>query len=179
MPIGKYTLATEDTAGHITSTYARFQESGQDMDAFPADEVASMAERRQRFRGLGRPVFKKVDPRAANLRSLAVEEGLWTEPVRLYEAIHRAFTARPGKSDIPISDVGVMAAVFVGLGCTPEETTGLAVISTLPGVAVHISEELAAARPLRIVPDHDMAHEVAEDKDFATDLKEAGCPAAR
>jgi hypothetical protein len=134
---------------------------------------------RQRIPGLGHPVFKKVDPRAAIFRSLAVEEGLWTEQVRLYEVIHRAFTARPGKSDIPVDDVGVMAAVLVGLGFTPEETTGLAVISTLPGVVAHISGELAAASPLRIVPDHDVAYEIPGNKDFATDLKEAGWPAAQ
>ena len=174
MAVGKHTLATEDTARFITSTYARFQESGKDMDAFAADEVASLAERRQRIPGLGHPVFKKVDPRAAILRSLAVKEGLWNEPVQLYEAVHRAFTARPGRSDVPINDVGVMAAVLVGLGFSPEETTGLAVISTLPGVVAHISEELAAARPLRIVPEHDVVYTVPDGRDFATDFKAAG-----
>ncbi|MFE9445303.1 hypothetical protein ACFYO2_41565 [Streptomyces sp. NPDC006602] len=92
---------------------------------------------------------------------------------------HRAVTAWPGKSDIPVNDVGVMAAVLVGLGLTPEETTGLAVISTLPGVVAHISEELAAARRPRIVPDHDVAYEIPGNKDSATDLKEAGWPAAQ
>lgn len=146
MAVGKHTLATEDTARYITSAHARFLESGQAMDTFAADEVASMAARGQRVPGLGHPLFKGVDPRAEILRSLAVEEGLWNEPVQLYEEIHRAFTSQPGKSDIPINDAGVMAAVLVGLGFPPEETTGRAVISPLPGVVAH-SEELAAARP--------------------------------
>jgi citrate synthase len=37
--------------------------------AFAADEVASMAERRQRIPGPGPPGLKKVDSRAAILRS--------------------------------------------------------------------------------------------------------------
>jgi citrate synthase len=133
-----------------------------------------MAARRQRIPGLGHPVFKKVDPRGAILRSIAAEERLWDEQAQLYEAIHRAFTARPGKGDIPINDVGVMAAVLVALGFTPEETTGLAVISTLPGVVAHISEELAGGRPLRIIPDEAVAYDVAEGRDFQEDRKEAG-----
>ena len=68
-------------------------------------------------------------------------------------AVHRAFTALPGKADIPINDVGMMAVVLVELGFTPEETTGLAVLSTMPGVIAHISEELRTGRPIRVVPE--------------------------
>jgi citrate synthase len=80
-----------------------------------------MAERRHRVPGLGHSALKKVDPRAAILYSLAAEEGLWTESVRLSEAIHRAFTARRGKCDIPVNDVGFMASLLVGLGQAPPD----------------------------------------------------------
>ena len=40
-------------------------------------------------------------------------------------------------------------------GIQPEETTGLAILSTMPGVIAHISEELRARRPIRTVPDQD------------------------
>jgi len=174
LAVGQHTLATEDTARFIASAYAGYQESGQDMDTFAAALVESMAARRQRIPGLGHPVFKKVDPRGAVLRSIAAEEGLWNEQAQLYEAIHRAFTARPGKGDIPINDVGVMAAVLVALGFTPEETTGLAVISTLPGVVAHISEELTSGKPLRLIPDEMVAYDVAAGRDFQHDWNEAG-----
>ena len=176
MAVGKNTLATEDTARFITTAHARFQESDDDMPAFAAKLVESMAASRQRIPGLGHPVFKKTDPRAAILRRIAAEEGLWNEPAQLYEAIHQAFTSRPGKADIPINDVGVIAAVLVALGFTPEETTGLAVISTLPGVVAHISEEISGGRPIRIVPDATVDYDVAEKKDFRTDWEEAGWP---
>lgn len=174
MAVGKYTLATEDTARFITTTHARYRESGEDLTTFAANLVESMAARKERIPGLGHPVFKKVDPRAAILRETAVREGLWNEPAQLYEAIHQAFTARPGKADICVNDVGTMAAVLVALGFTPEETTGLAVISTLPGVVAHISEELACGKPLRIVPGETVAYDVPTGKDFKADWREAG-----
>ncbi|MGW3953957.1 citryl-CoA lyase [Streptomyces sp. NPDC004752] len=174
LAVGKYTLATEDTARFIATAHADFLESGEDLETFAADLVESMAARKERIPGLGHPVFKKVDPRAAILRETAVREGLWNEPAQLYEAIHRAFTARPGKADIPINDVGAMAAVLVALGFTPEESTGLAVISTLPGVVAHISEELTHGKPIRTVPGETVAYDVTTGKDFKADWKEAG-----
>ena len=91
-----------------------------------------------------RPTPRARSPRPA---------GLWGDRARLYEQVHRAFTALPGKADIPINDVGMMAVVLVELGFTPEEMTGLAVLSTLPGVVAHISEELRSGRPIRVVPE--------------------------
>ena len=174
MAVGKNTLATEDTARFITETHERHVASGDDADAFAEELVEQMSAAKLRIPGLGHPAFKKVDPRAAILKDIAVREGLWTEPAQLYETVHRAFTRRPGKSDIPINDVGVMAAVMVALGFTPEESTGLAIISTLPGVVAHISEELSSGKAIRIVPDETVAYDVAADRNFSLDWKAAG-----
>ncbi|MER8001007.1 citrate/2-methylcitrate synthase [Streptomyces sp. NPDC095613] len=121
MAVGEYTLATEDTARFIADTHDRFLESGEDQEVFAAKLVESMSANKERVLGLGHPVFKKVDPRAAILRETAIREGLWNEPAQACEAVHRAFTARPGKADIPLNEVGTMAAVLVTLGFTPEE----------------------------------------------------------
>lgn len=174
MAVGRNTLATEDCARFITDVHARYIASGEDADTFADKFVESLAASKHRIPGLGHPVFKKVDPRAAILRDVAVREDLWNAPAQLYEAVHRAFTRRPGKADIPINDVGIMAAVMVALGFTPEESTGLAIISTLPGVVAHISEELASGKPIRIVPDETVAYKVADGKDFTHDWREAG-----
>lgn len=179
LAVGEHTLATEDTARFIVATHERFLAAGKDVGDFAAELVDELARARHRIPGLGHPVFKQVDPRGAILRRIAVEEGLWGEACEVYEAVHAAFTARPGKSEIPINDVGVMAAVMVGLGFTPEESTGLAIISTLPGVVAHISEELRSGHRIRIVPDETVHYDVAEDRDFATDWKEAGWPAGQ
>jgi citryl-CoA lyase len=176
LAVGEHTLATEGTAHFILDTHAEYRESGQGLEEFAEQVVERYATARRRIPGLGHPVFTKVDPRGAVLRRVAEEAGLWGEPCRLYEAVHAAFTTRPGRADIPINDVGVMAAVLVGLGFTPEESTGLAIISTLPGVVAHISEELTSGRRIRVVPDETARYDVAEGRDLAADRRAAGWP---
>jgi citrate synthase len=178
LSVGSHTLATEDTARFIISSYEAFSDSGQSMTEFADDLVAGLRARKERLPGIGHPVFKKIDPRAAILRRISVEEGCWPAAAVLYEEIHAAFIRNTGKEDIPINDVGVMAAALVGLGFTPEEGTGLAILSTMPGVIAHISEEFAAQRPIRVVPRHDVDYQVAEDRDLGADQHEAGWDAS-
>ena len=79
-----------------------------------------------------------------------------------------------GKPDIPINDVGMMALVMLELGFTPDEMTGLAVLSTLPGVIAHVSEELASGRRIRTVPDDQVDYTAIDARDFTTDRSAAG-----
>ncbi|GAB3001477.1 citryl-CoA lyase [Streptomyces pseudoechinosporeus] len=174
MSVGSHTLATEDTGRFIVATHREYLDSGLALDEFADAKVARMRAAKQRVPGLGHPVFKKVDPRGALLKGIAVKEGLWSEAAEVYEAVHRAFTRLPGKADIPINDVGVMAAVLLSLGFTPEEGTGLAVLSTLPGVIAHVSEELAAAKPIRIVSRDSVAYTAGTTGDFAAAREAAG-----
>jgi citrate synthase len=174
MSVGSHTLATEDTSRFILDTYADFQESGLSMADFAEREVAELRRSKQRIPGLGHPVFKRVDPRAAVLRQLAVDEGCWSPAAELYEEVHATFIRQSGKRDIPINDVGVMAAVLVGLGFTPAEGTGLAVLSTLPGVIAHVSEELTTGKPIRVVPRELVDYQVAVGRDFLHDRRRAG-----
>ncbi len=168
LSVGPHTLATEDTSRFIIKAHERYQASVLPLEQFAEQEVARLREARQRIPGLGHPVFKRVDPRAAVLRDLAVKEGCWPAEAEVYEALHAAFTRLPGKADIPINDVGVMAAALVGLGFSPEEGTGIAILSTMPGVVAHISEELQARRPIRIIPRDQVDYEVPE-RDFHMD----------
>lgn len=174
MSVGRHTLATEDTGRFIVERFADFENSGLAMTDYAKKCVADMRASKQRIPGLGHPVFKKVDPRGALLREAAVREGLWPAAASLYEAIHAEFTTLPGKEDIPINDVGVMAAAMVGLGFTPEEGTGLAILSTMPGVIAHVSEELRTGRPIRVVPQSIVDYTVATNRNFDTDWKAAG-----
>ena len=56
--------------------------------------------------------------------------------------------------------------------------TGLAVLSTLPGVIAHVSEELASGRRIRTVPDDQVDYAV-DARDFAADRSTAGWDAPR
>lgn len=174
LSVGRHTLATEDASRFILDAHARFQQSGMALVDFADQEVARLSQARQRIPGLGHPVFKRVDPRAAALRRLAVEEGCWSEAADLYEAVHAAFARKPGKADVPVNDVGMMAAVLVSLGFTPEEGSGIAILSTMPGIVAHISEELRAGRPIRVVPAAEVDYDVVSGRDFRRDREAAG-----
>ena len=176
LAVGRYTLAPEDTAHFILGAHARMASTGATVEEMAATLVAEARERRERIPGFGHPRFRRVDPRAQRLREVAEAAGLWGQKARLYDEVHRAFTALPGKGDIPINDVGMMAVVLVELGFTPEETTGLAALSTMPGVVAHISEELRAGRPIRMVPDAVVDHPDLSRHDFHADREDAGWP---
>lgn len=171
---GDFGLATENTARFIADNHAAFVASGEtDMDAFAETVVAQARSAKQRIPGFGHQVFKKIDPRAQILRAIAVDAGLWGEAAELYEAIHRAFVKLPGREDFPINDVAVIAAMTVAMGFTPEESTALAIIGTLPGVVAHISEEFAAPVVQRRIPPETAEYAVPR-RDLADDLRAAG-----
>ena len=106
-----------------------------------------------RVGGFGHPNFKFTDPRAQKLKSIAQEAGVWGDVCDWYEAVHRAFVARVNKPDMVINEVGMLAAILGQMGFTPDEMTGLALISAMPGVVAHVSEELRSAVRIRTLPD--------------------------
>lgn len=176
LSVGKFTLAPEETGHFILDAHSRYVASGRSLDEVALDIVTDARSRKERIPGLGHPRFKRVDPRAQRLRDIAVAEGLWSERAQLYELVHRAFTEATGKPDIPINDVGMMAVVLLELGFTPDEMTGLAVLSTLPGVIAHISEELQSGRRIRVVPDELVDYPDHPHNDLAAGLRDAGWP---
>lgn len=174
---GDFGLATENTARFIQDTYQEFTASNfTDMDEFAETVVAKARAEKRRIPGFGHQVFKYTDPRAQILKKIAVDAGLWGEPVELYEAVHRAFIKLPGREHFPINDVAVMAAITVAMGFTPEESTALAILGTLPGVIAHISEEFTSGKAQRLIPPSTANYAVGR-RDLASDLKEAGWPA--
>lgn len=151
LAVGTYTMDPAETVTFAIEQARAFAESGLDLVDFADRVVADLRAQKKRIPGIGHPVFKGTDPRAQRLRETAVDTGVWNEMGDVYEAIHAAFTALPGKGTIPINDVGMMGLLLAQLGFTPAESTGLAIVSTLPGVIAHVSEELAAKKPIRII----------------------------
>ncbi|WP_020133582.1 citryl-CoA lyase [Streptomyces sp. 351MFTsu5.1] len=176
---GDYGLATENSARFIADTHAAYEAAGKPGIAEYAEKVVADARAaRLRIPGFGHPVFKRTDPRAQILRQVAVDAGLWGEAAQLYEAVHLAFTRLPGREEFPINDVGMLAAICIALGFTPQESTALTVIGTLPGVVAHISEEYASGRVGRVIPAEDVSYAVPR-RDLATDLEAAGWEATQ
>ncbi len=171
---GTYGLATDNTCRFIISTYERYVAEGEpDLDQFASRVVAQARDEKFRIPGFGHPVFRFVDPRATILRQIAQENGLWGPSLALYEAIHRAFVQQPGREHFPINDVAIMAAITVGLGFSPEESTALAIMGTLPGVVAHISEEMSSGRTQRVIPRADADYDVPR-RSLAEDMSAAG-----
>lgn len=171
---GSFGLATENTCRFIAETHAEYVASdGTDMDVFAEGVVARAQAGKVRIPGFGHQVFRHVDPRAQILKRIAVDAGLWGEPAVLYEAVHRAFIKQPGREHFPINDVAVIAAITVALGFTPEESTALAIIGTLPGVVAHISEEWRSGKVQRLIPPDTVDYDVPR-RDLHADLAAAG-----
>jgi citrate synthase len=170
---GVYAMSPEHTGRFIVDSYARWARSGLPMEDFATDFVEELRRNKSRVPGFGHAVFRKVDPRAQKLRDVAVAEGVWGAFGQWYEAIHRAYCAASNKPDLVINDMGMLAALLAQMEFTPEEMTGLALLSTLPGLIAHISEELSSGVRNRIVPDSIVEYAKIR-RDLDADMAKAG-----
>jgi citryl-CoA lyase len=171
---GEYTLAPDSGGAFIAATYAKFKNSDEPMSS-AADRVVSelRANKQQRVPGLGHPNFRFTDPRAQKLKRIAQENGVWGDVCDWYEAIHAAFIKQANKPDLVINEVGMLAAILSQMAFTPAEMTGLALISTMPGVVAHVSEELNSQTRIRTIPDHDVTYDRTR-RELDADLNSAG-----
>jgi citrate synthase len=173
LAVGEYTLAPDDAGRFIRDTLAEQSAAGHTA----AEGAESLSERlrreQRRVPGFGHPSFRHTDPRAQRLREIAREHGAWGAAGDWYESVHRAYTSAIGKPDLVINEVGMMAAILLDMGFSPEEMTGIALLSSLPGVIAHISEELRSQVRIRIAPDETVDY-VRRRRDLAVDLKAAG-----
>ena len=155
---GDYAVSPEDTGKFIADGFAAWKASGLDAEAHAASLVADLRKAKRRVPGFGHQVFRGVDPRAERLKSIAKAQGVWGDANEWYEAVHRAFQAAANKPDLVMNDVGMLAGIMFQMGFTPPEMTGLALLSTFPGVIAHISEELQSGAINRIIPDENVTY---------------------
>ncbi|MES3710398.1 citryl-CoA lyase [Pseudomonas putida] len=167
---GEYSLAPDQTGNFLNAT---FSADTSDFEASANTLVEGMRARKERVPGLGHPVFRYTDPRAQQLKALAIETGVWGDICEWYEAVHKAFTTQANKPEIVINEVGMMGAILAQMGFTPAEMTGLAVISTMPGVVAHISEEMQSKVRIRAISDSEVDY-ARERRNFAEDLAKSG-----
>lgn len=167
---GEYSLAPDQTGNFLNAT---FSPDVNDFEASANALVEGMRARKERVPGLGHPVFRFTDPRAQQLKALAVETGVWGDICEWYEAVHKAFITQANKPEIVINEVGMMGAILAQMGFTPAEMTGLAVISTMPGVVAHISEELQSRVRIRAISDSEVDY-ARDRRNFAEDLAKSG-----
>lgn len=170
---GDYAVSPEETGQFIADGFAAWKASGLDLEAHATALVAELRAAKRRVPGFGHPVFRGVDPRAERLRSIAQAQGVWGEANMWYAAVHRAFQQAANKPDLVMNDVGMLAGIMFQMGFTPPEMTGLALLSTFPGLIAHISEELQSGAINRIIPDESTTYARLR-RDLTADCAAAG-----
>jgi len=98
LAMGSYTVSPQDSATFINSAYELMKRENLTKEETAKRVVKEYQESNKRIPGLGHPIYKEVDPRAAALCRVAKEAGLWREKSQLYEAIHDEFVKSTGKS---------------------------------------------------------------------------------
>jgi citrate synthase len=177
LSVGEYTLAPDDAGRFIAESHAAASKNGRADDAAAAAEIDKVRAAGRRVPGFGHPNFRFTDPRAQKLKQIAQAEGVWGPLCDWYEALHRAFTTKAGKPEIVINEVGMMAAILAQMGFTPQEMTGIALLSSIPGVIAHVSEEMQGKVRIRTVPDEAVEYDRPR-RDLAADLKASGWTAS-
>jgi citryl-CoA lyase len=173
LSVGEYTLAPDDAGRFIAETYAAASTMGGPDVVAAAAEIDKVRAAGRRVPGFGHPNFRFTDPRAQKLKQIAQAERVWGPYCDWYEALHRAFIAKAGKPEIVINEVGMMAAILAQMGFAPAEMTGIALLSSIPGVIAHISEEMQSKVRIRTVPDEAVDYDRPR-RDLAADLKAGG-----
>ena len=170
---GEYSMSPESAGVFIQENFAAWNESGKDMRVFADELVGQLRKERKRIPGFGHPVFRNFDPRAQKLKTIAIENSVWGDVGKFYEAVHDAFKATVNKPDLVINDIGMIACILSEMGYSPQETAGLAILSTIPGVIAHVSEELASNVKIRAVQDSDAQYDRSR-RDLVAEMKKAG-----
>jgi len=140
LTVGSVTVSPQDTAEVIAEAWRKVREEGLSRSDAARAVVEEFRARRQRLPGLGHPLHPTGDPRAAALRKVAVENGIWGEKGDMYEEIVRIFSEAINKS-LPLNIDGMMGCVLSELGFEPREMAGVAALSFMPGIIAHAVEE--------------------------------------
>lgn len=170
---GPIAVSPEDAGSFIAEGLAAWKASGKSMTEHAEELVAGLRAAKKRVPGFGHQVFRGTDPRAEQLKAIARREGIWGEANDWYEAVHAAFRTATGKPDLVMNDVGVLGAIMVQMGFTPAEMCGIALVSTMPGLIAHISEEMQSGARNRLVPDSHVTN-TRPARDLKADLAAAG-----
>jgi citryl-CoA lyase len=148
---GDVTISPQASATNIERGRAMVAAGSSETEAAQAI-VDDYLSRRRPVPGLGHPNHKRTDPRAAALRKVAEDEGVWSDGGRFYDHIHECFMATKNK-ELAMNIDGVFAATMWDLGFTPRQMPGIAVLAIMPGIIAHVDEEMTAGVPMRVIPE--------------------------
>lgn len=104
-----------------------------------------------RIPGLGHPVHRDGDPRTDALRAVAKANGCYEGYPALMDRVVERYAERTGRS-LPQNVDGILAAVLLHFGWTPDQIFGLTILALTPSLVAHASEELDQHHVMRIIP---------------------------
>jgi citrate synthase len=151
LAIGKYTVSPQDSSNLIEEAYDMYKKHNLSKAETARRIVQKYLESNQRIPGFGHPFYPEVDPRAAALQRVAIQNGCWGEKAEIYQAIHNEYE-KATERKIAINIDGMIACVGIEMGFDPLELTGIAAVSFMCGIIAHVVEEIKEGSPIRMVP---------------------------
>jgi len=151
LSVGPVTGSPKHSARFISNAYELMKKNNWTKEQTADNIVNDYVLRKERIPGLGHPLFKDVDIRAARLREIAVSCGFAGEKLALYECIHTKFLNKINKRDIVINIDGMMAAIMCEMDFDEYMVDMMGVLSYLPGICAHTYEELTEKTSLGLI----------------------------
>jgi citryl-CoA lyase len=142
LSIGVITGSPKESARFINGAYRTMKEQRLSLEQAAEKIVDDYVANRKRLLGVGHPLFKDVDIRAARLREIAVQTGFIGDKLKLFELIHQKYLQKLGKKNLVINVDGMMAAIMCEMDFDEDMIDIIAVLSYLPGICAHTYEEL-------------------------------------
>jgi citrate synthase len=139
--LGSVFVGTIEGAARILQEALPAGTEGQDLQTLADRIVREHRERRQPIPGLGHPIHKPEDPRAARLFALAAEHGLSGRYVALMTLVAAEAQRQTGRV-LPINVTGAIGAIAGELGLPWRICRGLGLMARPIGLVAHLLEEM-------------------------------------
>lgn len=154
-------LGTGTAVAHLVADLITTVTAG-DAPADVTDEridavIADLLARGQRIPGVGHPVHKDGDPRTTALREVARQNGCADGNVALMDRVVERFAVVTGRRLTQNVD-GILAAVLLDFGWTPDQIFGLTILILTPGLVAHALEEIGQHHVMRIIPEQNVEY---------------------
>lgn len=150
LAIGRYHGgAVEECMEMLLELEKRKREQGRSIPVAARELVQEYQGKGKRLSGFGHRVHTS-DPRTRRLFALAEELGIAGDFVKMALALEEALFLVLAKR-LPLNVDGAIAAVLCEMGFPPPLGNAFFIISRVPGLIAHISEEWTREKPMRVI----------------------------
>ena len=146
---GGRVLGAMEGCGRILAEWSPAAEAD-GIDATAAALVAAQREAKRRIPGMGQAQHEEGDERARRLFEVARAEGVAGVHVELLSAVERELEVQGGRF-LPINVTGGIAAILLDLGYPVGILRGFGILSRVPGLIAHLSDELEHGTGRRLI----------------------------